>query len=357
MRRWRKIVGSAALVAAGATLSVGLAACGGSDSSNLPDGVVAQVGPAEITQDQLDSAVAQQAAQAEAQGQALPAEDSDEFVAVQQQALQGLVTQDVVTFEARKCGPPCKVTDAEVTSELDEIKQTNFNGSDQEFNDFLEQSDLTLAEARDLVRNQQQQEKLFNFITRGVRFAADDAREFYDQNQAQFRTPAGREASHVLVETEAEANEVRARVTTENFAEVAEEVSTDEGSAQQGGSLGPIQRGQLVPPFEKVAFQLADGEISDPVETQFGWHVITVDLTPASTTSFEEARDGIIQQQLQVERQETWTEWRDGVIDEWEGRTVYASSDLAPPEQTELPQSVTPQDGGTPQAPPPTPAP
>ena len=244
-----------------------------------------------------------------------------------------------------------------MTSELDEIKQTNFNGSDQEFNDFLEQSDLTLAEARDLVRNQQQQEKLFNFITRGVRFAADDAREFYDQNQAQFRTPAGREASHVLVETEAEANEVRARVTTENFAEVAEEVSTDEGSAQQGGSLGPIQRGQLVPPFEKVAFQLADGEISDPVETQFGWHVITVDLTPASTTSFEEARDGIIQQQLQVERQETWTEWRDGVIDEWEGRTVYASSDLAPPEQTELPQSVTPQDGGTPQAPPPTPAP
>jgi parvulin-like peptidyl-prolyl isomerase len=357
VRRWRKIVGSAALLVAGAGLSVGLAACGGSDSSDLPDGVVAQVGPAEITQDQLDTAVAQQAAQAEAQGQSLPAEDSDEFAAVQQQALQGLVTQDVVAFEARKCGPPCKVTDAEVTSELNEIKQTNFNGSDEEFNSFLEESDLTLAEARDLIRNQQQQEELFNFITRGVRFTADDAKAFYDENQAQFRTPAGREASHILVETEPEADDIRERVTTENFAEVASEESTDEGSAQQGGSLGTIQRGQLVPEFEEAAFELEDGEISDPVETQFGWHIITVDLTPASTTSFEDAVDGIIQQQLQVERQETWTEWRDGVIEEWEGRTVYASSDLAPPDEPELPQSVTPEGGATPQAPPPTPSP
>ncbi len=358
VRRRRKIVRSAALVAVGAGLSVALAACGGSDSSNLPDGVVAQVGPAQITQDQLDSAVEQQVAQAQAQGQSLPAEDSDEFVAVQQLALQDLVTQDVVAFEARKCGPPCKVTDAEVAEELDEIKQANFNGSDEEFNEFLEESNLTLAEARDLVRGTQQQEKLFNFITRGVRFTDADARTFYDENEAQFQTPAGRVASHILVETEEEANEIRGEVTTESFAEIAREESTDEGSAQQGGSLGAIQRGQLVPEFEEVAFELEDGEISDPVETQFGWHIITVELTPASTTSFAEARDGIVQQQLQVERQATWTEWRDGVIEEWEGRTVYADSDLAPPEEPEVPVGVPPAGGaGTPQAPPPTPAP
>ena len=245
--------------------------------------------------------------------------------------------EEVVGFEARKCGPPCKVTDAQVTAALDEIIESNFNGSQEEFDDFLTQQELTPAKARELVRFQEQQEALFNQVTRGVRFNREQAREFYDANPEQFEVPAGREASHILVETKAEADRIRAEATLDNFAELAGENSTDEGSKEQGGSLGQIQRGQLVPPFEKVAFALKDGEISDPVKTQFGWHVITVDVTPASTTSFADAADQIVTTQLDQARQERWTEWRDGVLEEWRERTVYASSDLEPPEAPEAP--------------------
>ena len=109
--------------------------------------------------------------------------------------------------------------------------------------------------------------------------------------------------------TKAEADQIRAELTPENFAELARENSTDTGSAKQGGSLGPIQKGQLVPEFEKVAFSLKDGEISQPVKTQFGWHIITVDITPAKTTSFADAKDQIVQTQLSQKRQAEYTKW------------------------------------------------
>ena len=332
-----------ALLIAGVA-ALGLTACG-DDSSKLPDGVVAQVGDAEISRAQLDDTLAQNQASAEASGQSFPQPGTSEYTQAEQQALEGLVLEQVVGFEARKCGPPCAVTDKDVTGALNEIIDTNFGGSQEQFDDFLKQQDLTRPEARELVKFQEQQEQLFNQVTRGVRFTRAEARAFYDANTDQFKVPAGREASHILVATKAEADQIRAQVTPENFAELARENSTDEGSAQQGGSLGQIQKGQLVPEFEKVAFALKDGEISQPVKTQFGWHIIMVDLTPASTTSFAEAVDGILSSQLDQARQEAWTEWRDGVLAEWNERTVYANSDLEPPAQEEA-VPVTPQDGG-----------
>lgn len=329
-----------AALAAG-VLVFGLSACG-DDAAKLPDGVVAQVGDAEISQAALDEALAQAKASAESQGQTFPQADTPEYTQAEQQTLEGLVIEEVVQFEARKCGPPCAVTDAEVTAALDEIVQTNFGGDRKEFNKFLKQQKITRAKARELVRYQEQQEKLYNQVTRGVRFSRADAKAYYEQNPDQFRVAKGRTARHILVKTKAEADRIRAQVTADNFAELAKQYSTDTGSKQQGGDLGQIQRGQLVPEFEKVAFALKDGEISQPVKTQFGWHIITVDITPARVTPFDEAVDGIISQQLEAERQETWTTWRDAVLEEWRARTVYADSDLEPPSTTDAETTTAP---------------
>lgn len=339
------------VVAAGAIAAIG-AGCGGGGGSaqveDLPDGVVAQVGDQSLTEAELTRAVDQQRAQAEQQGVSFPAAGSEGFEQVRRQALETLVLQRVVNFEARRCGEPCKVTKKDVDAELQRIIDQEFNGSQEEFDTFLQESNITPADARRILRFSLQQPLLFNRVTRGVRFSDKDAREFYDANRSQFQMPAGRTASHILVETEEEASALREQATPENFGELAEENSTDEGSAEQGGDLGVIQRGQLVPPFEEVAFALKDGEISQPVETQFGWHLILVDITPAQTTPFAEARQQIKVSQLQAARQEEFTEWRDGVIEDWNDRTSYADETLLPAEQ---PDQVVPQDPAA--APPP----
>jgi parvulin-like peptidyl-prolyl isomerase len=85
-------------------------------------------------------------------------------------------------------------------------------------------------------------------------------------------------AAHILVKTEAEAKKARERVTTggEDFAKVAKEISIDPAAKQNGGDLEWFARGRMIPEFDRVAFAMKDGEISQPVQTQFGWHVIKV---------------------------------------------------------------------------------
>jgi foldase protein PrsA len=324
-----------------------VAAGGGDDGENLPAGVVARVGDAPITEAQLDKTIEQSRAEAVASGQSLPKEGEEGYDDIRRQALQSLVQQKVVDFEAKDCGAPCKVTNADIAAELDRIKQSNFENSQKKFDDFLKERKITNADARQIVKSQLQQQALFDHVTRGVRFTDADARKYYDDNASQFKVPAGRTASHILVATKAEADRIRAEATPQNFAELAKENSTDTGSAQQGGSLGPIQKGQLVPEFEKVAFSLKDGEISQPVKTQFGWHIIMVDITPAKTTSFAEAKPQIISGQLSQKRQTEFTSWSEKVLKQWADRTVYASSDLEPATTTaaagaEAPAATTP---------------
>jgi foldase protein PrsA len=327
IRRWPLVAGVLVLLAA---VCVAATACGGDDSADLPAGVVARVGDASITEQQLDRAVSFAAAQAKAQGQSVPAEGAEGYDQFRRQALQSLVQQKVVAFEARECGNPCKVTDQQVDDDLARIVETEFQGKQKEFDEFLKDRGISQADARDIVKNGLQQQKLFDHVTRGVRFTDADAKAYYEEHPDEFKVAAGRVASHILVETEAEANSIRAEATPESFARLAEENSTDTGSAKQGGSLGPIQKGQLVPEFEKVAFALEDGEISQPVKTQFGWHIITVDVTPARTTSFADAKDQIISTQLDQKRQTEFTTWSEEVVEDWNGRTVYADPDLEP---------------------------
>ncbi|MGD9694049.1 MAG: peptidylprolyl isomerase [Thermoleophilia bacterium] len=315
-------------------MSVGLAGCGGDDSSDLPSGVVARVGDADITEAQLAHQVEQNAAQLTAQNQTVPAEGSEGYTQLRQQSLQALVQQKIVDFEARKCGKPCQVTGKEINEELASIRKANFNDSQKQFDAFLTQQKITKADARAIVKNQLQQTDLFNNVTKGIRFTAAEARTYYDDNPDQFKVAAGRTASHILVATKAEADRIRAEATPENFAALAKEYSTDTGSASQGGSLGVMQKGQFVPEFEKAAFALKNNEISQPVKTQFGWHIIMVKITPAKTTSFAEAKDQIMSSQLESKRQTAFSDWSQKAVKDWESRTVYASDDLKPPSTT-----------------------
>ena len=322
------LVGLVALGAAGLLL---LSGCGSSGATaDLPDGVVARVGDAPITQAQLNQTIEQSRAQAKLQGQTLPAEGETGYDQVRQQALQQLIQQEVVNAEARKCGTPCDVSAKDITAELNRIRQTNFKGSQKAFDAFLKKSSISQASARDIVKNQLQQQKLLDHVTRGIRFTAADAQAYYDANRSQFTVPAGRTARHILVATKAEAEKIRSEVTLQNFGELAKKYSTDTGSAQQGGSLGQIQKGQLVPEFEKVAFSLKNGEISQPVKTQFGWHIITVTITPQRTTSFAKAKSQIISSQLAAKRQAAWTAWGQKALKDAEAHTVYADASLKP---------------------------
>lgn len=129
-------------------------------------------------------------------------------------------------------------------------------------------------------------------------------------------------AAHILVATQEAAQEVLRRLQTEDFADVAREVSTDSASAPNGGDLGWFARGVMVAPFEEAAFSLQPGEISEPVQTQFGWHIIRVierETNRPKTLSV-----------LQQERQNSFQEWLDSARANSRIRADIAITSLTP---------------------------
>ena len=284
---------AAAALVAGA---LGLVACGSSsDTSSLPQGVVAQVGDSQITAAQLQKTMDQAAAAAKAGGQTFPKAGTSQYQQARAQALEQIRIERIVGFEVAKCGSPCQVSNKAVQRQLDQIrKSSQFGGSEQKFQRFLAQRKLSLADAREQLRFGLERQALIDHVTKGVRFTEADAKKYYDANPSQFKTPAQRTARHILVKDKALADKISAEVNNGNFAELAKKYSIDPGSKAQGGELGPIQKGQVVPEFEKVVFGLKDGQISKPFKTQFGWHIVQAHVTPAHTQTFAEAKASII---------------------------------------------------------------
>lgn len=149
-------------------------------------------------------------------------------------------------------------------------------------------------------------------------------RDRYEQQRARFVTEPQRSASHILVavpadadadaeaaaRTRAEALAAQARVEGADFAAIAREASEDLGSKASGGELGVIEAGMIDPMFEQALFAMTrPGQVSDPVRSGSGWHVIRLDaITPGSEKTFEEARTELEQEYLATENERVFAE-------------------------------------------------
>lgn len=120
------------------------------------------------------------------------------------------------------------------------------------------------------------------------------------------------EARHILVDTEAKAKELYDKIAAgEDFAKLAEANSNDPGSKADGGKLGYFSKGQMVKEFEDAAFALKKGEVSKPVQTKFGWHVIKIeDRRTKPLPTFDEVKDKIIGSMVQQKGQQVGAELR-----------------------------------------------
>jgi peptidyl-prolyl cis-trans isomerase C len=120
-------------------------------------------------------------------------------------------------------------------------------------------------------------QKLMRELQKPPEITDAQAKQYYDDNPTLYSTTQIK-AAHILVKDEATAKEIRAELEKDpsRFAEIAKEKSTDRTSGGRGGDLGKFAQGRMVPEFEKVAFALKPNELSQPVKTQYGWHVIIV---------------------------------------------------------------------------------
>ena len=196
------------------------------------------------------------------------------------------------------------VTESEIENRYADFK-SRFPDDDA-LQAFLDQRNTSEKELRaQLCRDVQMQQ----FLEENYGNEVDDEAiaDYYEQNKSEFESPEKIKASHILIKLpkdpsdkeveaakkKAEKLATKAKDEETDFATLAEEHS-DGPSATRGGDLGYFPRRRMVPAFSKVAFEMEPGEISDPVRTQFGFHVIKLhDKRAAQTKSLDEARDQI----------------------------------------------------------------
>lgn len=173
------------------------------------------------------------------------------------------------------------------------------------------------AIARGLDKNEEFKKKLEEFkklslvsmlfeseVMTKAKVSDQEVKDYYEKNKADFAVTTEIRASHILVKTDADAAKALSRLEKgEKFADVAKALSIDKASARNGGDLGFFKRGQMVPAFEQAAAALKPGQVSKPVRTEFGYHIILVtDKKKGQQIEFERVRD-MIAQRLTAERQ------------------------------------------------------
>jgi foldase protein PrsA len=296
--------------------------CGG----NLPKGAIAMVGQALVSQDQFNKLKASYEAAGRAPDKS---KQPAEYRSFEQSVAQYLVVMEVLRQEAPTY--QITITDQDVQARVDQLKDM-FQGDPEKFAAALDKQKVTLEELTQSIRDSLLYDQMKAAVTKGSTVTDEEAQAYYDAHKADFVQQEAREVRHILIApvqppadgatttiltqadwdaAEAEAEKVRSEIQNgADFATEAAKYSDDTATKDSGGELGYVTRGQMVPAFEEAVFSLKKGELSQPIKTQYGYHLIQVtDITPEKQVSYDEVAETIKSTLLSEKQSKTWQAW------------------------------------------------
>lgn len=271
--------------AATGMMAVGILALAGCSSDGASGDVVAKVGDENITKDDLYDVLVKSSGQ---------------------EALNALIDEKIVEMELKK--EKIDVSKDEIAEELEVFKEEV--GGDEAFNAALEQSGISEEAFEEDIEQYLGTRKLMEPL---IEVNDDEIKAYFDENKSDFDTEEQVDARHILVEDEKEAKDLVKKIKDgEDFEELAKEHSTDQGSALMGGNLGFFTRGKMVPEFDEKAFSMKKGEVSEPVKSEYGYHIIEVlDKKKAKKAKFKDHKDEVKNKLIDEKMQTEYVTWLD----------------------------------------------
>lgn len=233
-----------------------------------------------------------------------------------QGALDSLIVNKIILLESKKQN--IQISEDEIKEQIDKMVETI--GGQEAYESALQYYGFSEDELRkDIEMNLY----LTKLLEPEIPITDEEMKDYFKENKDSFNQMEEVKASHILVETEETALEVKEKLSKgESFEELAKEYSTDTSNSQQGGDLGFFGRGRMVTEFEETAFSLGIGEVSDPVKTDFGYHIIKVeDKKEAKEANYEESKDKIKEILFQEKFQGAYDTWIQNKLEEYEIQT------------------------------------
>ncbi len=271
-------------------------------AQNANAGKVASVNGVTITQARFDSAMTPYQQQIAAMGEG--AVTDEQLTQIKTRVLENLIGTELLYQESMKSG--VKVEEKEITTAFDEQK-AQFS-SEAEFKEALKQYNFSDSAFKDQIKvGLTIQHFIDNKFTSNTTISDEEVKKYYDENPSSFQEPEQVRASHIMVMVDSSADQAKkdeAKKKIEqilqklkagaDFAALAKEVSEDTYTKDNGGDLDYFYKGQMVQAFEDAAFPLKPGEISNVVETEYGYHIIKVTgKKEAKTITLDESKEEI----------------------------------------------------------------
>jgi parvulin-like peptidyl-prolyl isomerase len=300
------------------------AGCGGGGSQSVPQDSVAVVGSDSITKSEFNFLIAGARDQAKAAKAQFPKPGTTEYKSLQDKAMAYLVQEKELEQAGKKIG--VEVTDKDVDKQISTIKKQVFGGNEKAFSTQLKKQGFTLPLLKIFQKGNLLSDKLYKKVTSDAKISDAEIQKYYTQNLAtQYTNLASRDVRHILVSSKAKADSIEKQLKAGgSFAALAKKYSTDTLSAVKGGKL-TVQKGKTVPEFDKAAFSLKTNEISPPVHSQYGWHIIQAlsAVKAAKQTPLSSVKASIKQQLLQTKKTDAMNKWVDGVKKEFAKKIRY----------------------------------
>ena len=292
----------------------------------LPQGAIAEVGSALVTQDQFNQLATAYVAAGKAPNKA---SQPSEYRRFERALAEYLVVQQVLQQEASTFG--VTVTDADVQNKLDQITQM-FQGDQEKFQAALKTQHLTLDQLKASILQDLWLERMKQAVTGTITITDDEAQTYYTAHKSEYVEQESRTVKHILISpfatlsdgtvsttatqqqwdaAKSEAEKVRSEIQNgADFSIEAGKYSDDQSTKSSGGELGAVVRGQMAPEFDEAVFSLKKGELSEPVKTQYGYHLIEVtDITPEQQLAFDQVKETIKTALLTQKQSDTWQAW------------------------------------------------
>lgn len=218
--------------------------------------------------------------------------------------VEQLIADKIVASEAKK--QKITISDEELNKEVDKLKESY--GGEEVFEQMLASNNTTVDVLKEDLKNYLTISKL---IEPQIKITDEELKTYFDENKDSLGEAEQVKASHILVEDEATAKEIKQKLADgADFAELAKEYSTDEGSKENGGELGFFPRGTMVTEFEDVAFSLPINEISEPVKSDYGYHIIKVEeKKEAKEANFDDSKASIKETLIDEKMESEYTTW------------------------------------------------
>lgn len=233
-----------------------------------------------------------------------------------EQALNVLIIEKIVRLEAEK--ENIEVTKDDIQAEMD--KMIEEFGGEEAFNNALTFYGVKRADMEYDIEMNLYLERLLEPV---IEITEDEMKNYFEENKDSFAQKEEVKARHILVEDEESAREVKEKIDKGgDFEELAKEYSTDTGTKDKGGDLGYFGKGKMVKEFEDAAFSLDIGEVSEPVKSEYGFHIIKVeDRKEAKEANYEESKEEIREKIFEQKYPEAYNNWIQKKLEEYDIET------------------------------------